>query len=474
MKNYLLLLLLIALPLLTGAQIVTVSEDIPMRNDVAYEVIGKMKGRLLFFRDQTSDFEVQAFNEKMREVWSKELDLDKRNPKTLGLTNSKEDFTIFYRFRRKSQTVIKAQKYDPAANLIDSTTVKDYGYLFFTPDFEIIRSEDKSKVLVYYIEKQSIIHAISFDVDSMRVLWDRQFSPEDFDYSRDILHTVLDNMGNVYFVLEKNNLRYKKETHYYEVHQFIDDGEEYKRYNIPLEGKLTYDVMFSFDNLNKRLKAGGLYAEKNPGRANGYFFLSIPRRTPKNYAIYYDPFEDEFISTLMGKEVEDNKGIMECSIQDLILRQDGGLLIIGERNRQYERRMAGTNRIVYDSYNRYIVDYFFDDLFLISIHPDGTPHWKQVLHKKQYSQDDEGVYSSYFMFITPKRLRFLFNDEISQENTVSEYVINGHGEFDRNSILSTENLKLRLRFRDATQVGAREVIIPSERRNQLRLVKVEY
>ena len=113
-------------------------------------------------------------------------------------------------------------------------------------------------------------------------------------------------------------------------------------------------------------------------------------------------------------------------------------------------------------------------MFLISIHPDGSPHWKQVLHKKQYSQDDEGIYSSYFLFKTPKRLRFLFNDEIRQENTVSEYVINGHGEYDRNSVLSTANLRLRLRFRDALQIGAYEVIIPSERRNQLRLVKVEY
>lgn len=473
MKKYILLLLAF-LPCLTIAQVVTVSEDIPMRTDVAYEVIGEMKGRLLLFRDQTSDFEVQAFNEKMREVWTKELELDKKVPKTLGVTNSEEDFTLFYRFRRKSNTVIKAHKYDPAANLVDSVTVKDYGYLFFTPDFEIIRSEDKSKVLVYYIEKQSILHAVAFDVDSMRVLWDRQFSPEDFDHSRDILHTILDNEGNVYFVLEKNNLRYKKETHYYEVHQFIGDGEQYKRYNIPLEGKLTYDVRFSFDNLNVQLKAGGLYAEKNPGRANGYFFLSIPRKNPKDYKIHYDIFEDEFVATLMGKEVDDNKGIMECSIQDIILRQDGGMLIVGERNRQYERRMAGTNRIVYDSYNRHIVDYFYDDLFLVAIHPDGAPHWKQVLHKKQYSQDDEGIYSSYFMFVTPKRLRFLFNDEIRHENTVSEYVINGHGEFDRNSVLSTENLKLRLRFRDATQVGAREVVIPSERRNQLRLVKVEY
>jgi len=456
------------------SQIVTVSEDIMLRNDIAYEVIGKMKDRILLFRDQSTEFEVQAFNEQMREIWSKELELDKRLPAVIGLSRTEDAFTLFYRFKQKSQTVLKAHKYDAGANLIDSVTIKDFGYLFFTPDFEIVRSQDRRKVVLYYVEKQSDIHALAFDVETMELLWDQTFLPEDFDVSRDIMHTIVDNDGNFYIVLEKNNLKYKRETHYYETHQYIGSTAEYKQYNIALDGKLTYDVYFSFDNLNKHLMAGGFYAEKNPGRANGYFFLAVPRDRPLEYLLEYDVFDIDFVATLMGKELDDEKGIMEASIQETVLRQDGGMIIIGERNRQYERRMAGTNRIAYEGYSRFIVDYFYDDLFLISIHPDGKPHWKQVLHKKQYSQDDEGIYSSYFLFKTPQRLRFLFNDEIRQENTVSEYVINGHGEYDRNSVLSTTNLRLRLRFRDATQIDAYEVVIPSERRNQLRLIKVEY
>ena len=84
------------------------------------------------------------------------------------------------------------------------------------------------------------------------------------------------------------------------------------------------------------------------------------------------------------------------------------------------------------------------------------------------------MYSSYFLFKTPSSLRFLFNDEVKYENTVSEYVLKGNGQAERNSLLSTENLKLRLRFRDAIQVDANELIIPSERRNRLRLVRLNY
>jgi hypothetical protein len=96
------------------------------------------------------------------------------------------------------------------------------------------------------------------------------------------------------------------------------------------------------------------------------------------------------------------------------------------------------------------------------------------MHKKQYSQDDDGIYSSFFVFKTASSLRFLFNDEIKYENTVSEYVLRGNGRFDRNSLMSTENLKLRLRFRDAMQIDANTLLIPSERRNRLKIARLEY
>ena len=164
---------------------------------------------------------------------------------------------------------------------------------------------------------------------------------------------------------------------------------------------------------------------------------------------------------------------LDSSVRETILRRDGGALLVAEKNHIFERR-SGVNRTYFNGIPSNMVDYFFDELLIFSIHPDGKSHWQNILHKKQYSQDDGGVYSSYFLFKTSHYLRFLFNDEIRFENTISEYVLNGYGEYDRNSILSTTNLDLRLRFRDAVQVAANTLIVPSERRNRLKLVKMEF
>ena len=473
MKNNCLLLIFI-LPVFLNAQSILVSEDVPLRNDVAYELLGEIKGQTLLFRDRTTEFEVQGFDDRMRLSWTKKIELDKRLPKVLGVFSTQEDFTVVYRFRSKGNTIVKAHRYDAAANLVDSITVHNYGYLFYTPNFEVIRSEDKSKLLVFYIERQNIVRAIAFDNESMSTLWEKSFSPDELNYFEEFRQILVDNDGNLRLILEKDNYKSKRKTHYYEIHEYYGDEDKLTTYNIPLDGFLTYDVFFSYDNLNQRLIAAGLYSERNPAKATGYFYLNIDPGNPKSHLLNFVPFEDDFVSTLTGKEVDENKGIIEVSVQEIVLRRDGGVLMIAERNRQMERRSAGASRVYYDGSSRFIVDYYYDELFVISIHPSGETHWKTILHKKQYSQDDEGVYSSYFLFKTPSNLRFLFNDEIRYENTVSEYVMNGRGEYDRNSILSTENLHLRLRFRDAIQVDANELIVPSERRNRLKLVKLEY
>lgn len=472
--KYIKILPLLLMPLLAHTQKVTISDPVVLRSDIAYELIGDLGGNTLVFRDKGTSFEVVAFDRQMKESWAKTVELDERQPKVIGIVAGKADFTIVYQFRQRSNILLKAQKYGPGANLIDSLTLANLGYLFYNPGFEFVRSEDRSKALVYFLEKQELIKAYSIDLENLHLKWQAVLKPEDFSYYQNFLEVLADNNGNMTLVLEKNNFRAKRDEHFFEVHTYYGMSAKLMKYEIPMPEKLTYDASFTYDHINDRLIAAGLYSDKNLGRADGYFYLSIPPQKPEEHQLSLHEFEEEFINNLLGKEADKAKGIAEASIQEVVLRQDGGVLLIGERNRAFERRAAGMNRTFYDVSGRFAVDYYYDEVFVISIHPSGETHWKAVLHKKQYSQDDDGIYSSYFLFKTPGSLRFLFNDEIKYENTVSEYVLRGNGAFERNSLLSTANLKLRLRFRDAIQVNASELIIPSERRNRLRLVRLEY
>src|SRR5690606_12719008 len=109
------------------AQSMFVSEGISIRNDYGYELIGRLRDRILLFRAKYDDFEVQAFDNQMRLSWTRGMDdLDRRGVQILSVVGSKNDFSVIHKVRRRSRSVLRIHKYDPGANLIDSMMVKDY------------------------------------------------------------------------------------------------------------------------------------------------------------------------------------------------------------------------------------------------------------------------------------------------------------------------------------------------------------
>lgn len=456
------------------AQNMSISEGLSIRNDYGYEIIGRLRDRILLFRDKYDDFEVQAYDNQMHPVWNKELEgLEKRGIQIIAVLGGKNDFSIVYKLRRRGYTTLKVHKYDPGASLIDTMTVKDYGdRIFNAPNLAYISSDDKNCVAVYNTIEPGKIEITCFRLDKMQVLWDKIFLFEsNFDEANGQAMT-LGNNGEFFLVHEKNNRKSRIEEHQYEIIFVNTMGE--KRVVVRMPDFLTGDTHFVYDNLNHRLVGAGLYAEKNRDRVNGTFYLSVAAHDASNNTLRYEPFDDKLISILRRKDVaDDTKGITDATINQLVLRQDGGVLLVAERKHEIMRGAAAGRGFWRDGM-RMVVDYYYDDFFLVAMQPNGQAQWKTVLHKKQYSQDDDGTFSSFFTLRSSDALRFLFNDEIKYENTCSEYVISPLGDFDRNNLLNTEGQNLRLRFRDALQISTSECLVPSEFRNKLRLVLLQY
>lgn len=468
-----LLIILGLLPVGLWGQKLLLSEELPMRSDVSYDIIGELKGRVLIFRNRVDNFEVQAFDDQMRSIWSKPIELEKRNPSVMGINTVRDSFLIFYHAREKGNTLIRADLFDASANKKKALVLHDYGYMFFTPTFNLVRSEDRSKVVVHHVEKD-LFQAVCFDVNTLKVIWQTAFPLDNFMLNEEVVQVKVSNDGKMFVAMDRDNYGGRREKHRLVVFRYGGANDPLLGINIPMEERLTYDMLIEYDNLNQRLTAGGLFYERNPERTEGYFYLSIPTFQPEKYVLRFNVFEDKFVSDLEGKDVRQNKGLAQIDIRNIVLRRDGGLVLLGEENINSTRVLSSFTRFPDNlgGAGRSTIDYYYNDVFVIAIHPTGEPHWNAVMYKKQFSQDDSAAYSSFFLFKTPRNLRLIFNDEIKIENTVSEYVLRGDGVFNRSSMLSTEHLKLRLRFRDAVQVSNEKVIVPSERRGQLRIAKI--
>lgn len=473
-KSVLHFLLLLVAPVWLSSQTVTVSDQIVLKDEAYYELMPDGRGNVLLFLDQHSKVEVWGYDTELRQRWKKELDLDKKRPRVVQTVSMGGDFCVFYEFKYKMQPVLKVHRYSPGANLMDSVTISIFDKLFYSPNYQIVVSEDKQMALIFFIEDMDKFNVFAFSMMEMKLLWKSQFELDNFLFERDFVQMLTDNNGNMYLVLDRNNRKSKADEHHFEIlMQGPLTAGQIERHLVSMGNYLTFDVLWSFDNLNNNLVAAGLYSVDNSMRAEGYFFFRTKADDFAGQQLKFYEFEEDFVKVLLESEKEQlkHKSISEVVVQDIVHRRDGGIILIAELYKRFQRGVT-SNSYYARTGLRPTIDYYYDDVFMISIHPNGEVHWKTILHKKQYSQDDDGIYSSYFLAKTPAALRLVFNDEVKTENTVSEYIVRADGSFEHDSVMNTERKDLGLLFRYGVQISADAFIVPSERRQRLKLVKV--
>ena len=208
-------LLLLAALLLTftlPAQTLTVSEEIPMRNDTEYTLLGKLGGQVLLLQDRENKHTLTAYNRSMNQSWEKDLTLRGRNIRILETVTAQDGsgFHLLYLFRDKGRNHLQLDRYNPAGNLQDSVTLKDFGTFMTTPEDDILLSEDETKALMLIVEQQDKPRYLGIDLDSMQLLYDRTLEPDKFFFGEDFVQAEIANDGDMYFVALENNFKSRR------------------------------------------------------------------------------------------------------------------------------------------------------------------------------------------------------------------------------------------------------------------------
>jgi hypothetical protein len=373
---------------------------------------------------------------------------------------------------------MRARKYNASGIMIDSVTLLRDIENFKIETFQFEVSEDRSKTLLFSTRKNDLFYSYVIDNNAMSILWRKESKLVGFDVRKDFRGVVISNLGEINVLFEIDNSKYDKENHRM-ILIGLDSSDSFYENVFKFENKLTVDLEMDYDDKNKRIVLAGLVSDESEFDASGYFYFSKHVADLDAETVIKDhDFDLTFLSEIYGKKLSKKKRLNDFVTRDIVLRADGGFLLFAEMNKEYYRRSAfnGGSRMNsgFNNGSRGWVDIYNEDIIVFSFHPENTEHWKKILYKKQFSQEDGGVFSSYFLFKTPSRIRLIYNDEIKRNNTVSEYVIDPLGNFERNSLLSTDYQNLKLRFKDALQVASNILLVPSERNFKLSLVKIEY
>lgn len=242
-------------------------------------------------------------------------------------------------------------------------------------------------------------------------------------------------------------------------------GKEYSlnTNNLMLDGNyLTYDFA------RNDIIISGFYTERPPG-SSGLFIARQKLDADLQPDIKKQSISEGEKAKLQNTETIDSNPyqLLNYTIEKVILRSDGGAVIIAEAS--YTSEFS-----YYDYFSQtYLrrLEYHFENAATFSVNADGTIHWNTVLRKTQVSTDDYGVYSSFIPAITEEKINFIYNNDLDKSNAVKLFTVSKDGKSEEKSITKPEDRVLIIPG-SGKQVSENEIVIPCWQRKNLTLIKI--
>jgi hypothetical protein len=239
---------------------------------------------------------------------------------------------------------------------------------------------------------------------------------------------------------------------------------------INIEDKFLTDVGFVVDNLNKKIVVSGFYSDKTTFSTAGTFYISIDAATGLITKNNSQAFSDEFLAKFRGEtRVNKGKELVNYSVDKLVLRNDGGIVIIAEA-------FYTSITSYYDPFSRSYVsrtNYHYNNIMVISVNADGSTDWPQVITKSQVSTEDGGFYSSYCMLTYEAKMFYLFNDYSGRSNRVQVFTITNKGSETHNAIFK-ESDNVIVIAKAGRQIDENTMVVPAERDGKLCFLKLTF
>lgn len=459
------------------AQEVLVSDDINIRNNYSYDIVGEVNDRIVLFRDAGDKYFLESFDDNMSMSLSTNIVFEEKNVNIYSVIGLDTSFQIVYGYVDEDSIRVMARRYNQKAILLDSLNLFTTEKKLFK-DYLYEHSEDGRITLLYSPAKKNQIELHWIDNKRNKLISSQIHQLAVVEFNSDFRHIEVANNGTVISYFDSDNFAYNKNDHQGHIFVFKPNSPNLEYVPLNFEGNLSIDMKMEFNNKNNHVVLAGMYSPATLNAAEGYFIYNKNINTIQaNDKFQYTKIEKEFIDEIIGTKRRKMDQLNHFIVKDLLLRADGGALLFLESYKEFSRRSASRGYSRRDAAlygDRGWVDFYNEDIIIISTHPDGQQHWKKVLHKKQFSQDDEAIFSSFYIFKTPSRLRLVYNDDITKNSTISEYLLDPVGAYERRSLLNTEYENLKLRFNDSLQLTSKSMIVPSQQSYTLNLVKITY
>lgn len=255
---------------------------------------------------------------------------------------------------------------------------------------------------------------------------------------------------------------------YYELYGYNYLQDKFVHAVVKDDTKFLTEASIIPDNLNKSYVVAGFYSEKTMYSTAGIFYYTLAEDSLIDRQVVHAPFSQAYLQKFMGDQKE-NRELVNYTIDRLIVRKDGGVALIAES-------MYKTSRSYFDYYMQsYIshVYYHYGNVMVLSVNPDGSFLWNNVITKDQNSVDDGGLFSSYFCAVTGGKLAVVYNKFADENSSVLLTFINSNGN-QQTEVLFNELEKVSIAAQSARQIDEETIVLPAFRQNKFYLIRINF
>jgi hypothetical protein len=269
-----------------------------------------------------------------------------------------------------------------------------------------------------------------------------------------------------------------KATYTYHLLVYRSDGSAPEDHAVVVPDKFLQDLSITIAREGDIL-CGGFYGAKGSFATSGAFFLRLDRTTKQIVHSSFKEFDRDFITMYMTEKEEakatkraERKGeeleMYDYELRDIIVRSDGGAILMGEQYNYYTVTTCSTNanggQTCTTTYH-----YVYNDIIAVNIDPNGDIEWAAKVPKRQHTINDGGRASSYGMVLKGDNIHLLFNDNGAnlflkpgdkvqsyrpgREALVTLATIAGDGKVHREALLSVEKREAIIRPKSAAQIA---------------------
>jgi hypothetical protein len=498
------ILLFLVLPAVALCQKVTYSDfDNEDNRDINFEIIGKMNGNFLVYKNIKWRHKISVFGDDMKTKETINLDFMPEKTFNVDFVTYPDHFYMIYQYQKRNILYCMGVKMGADGKKMEDPVELDTTQISILADNKIystINSEDKQKIMVFKIHKKNEkfnIVTLLFN-NNLKLIAYKNRQSLDFDDRKDnFSNFLLDNEGNFIFTKDsKTGSRDNSNS----LSIIIKEPQldTFKYHEIEMDKNYIDEVKLKIDNLNKHFIINSFYYKKSRGNIDGlftYVWDKVNAKTiTKGFTFLGDTLRNEAKST----------GQLRYALDDFFIRQvfvkkDGGFVITAE---DYSTQSRGNNNpwnrwdylntYSYSPYSSYYYNpyygyyrplssynnnqstrYYYANIAILSMDKAGKIEWTRVINKNQFDDDNDN-HLSYSTMNSGGEVHFLFNDDKNKNQIIANHSISPSGQLTRNATLKSQEKGYQFMTRLSKQVGASQLIIPCIYRGYVCFAKVDF